>query len=364
MEIEMAKAGRSLLNLATEIQRRAEAKQDFIAPVDRFRVAVANDVPVLTLDGQGIYEINDSAHGQIAEYAGIPLAYYRRMATDDPTLLAENVNRWLRDKFGPKGQQRRMVRTLDGRCRAFLSDGYRTLENEDLAEVILPVLNEMELDIISCEITETRMYLKAVDRAMQRDIPTGKFMGDGGHTIFDTCSPAIVICNSETGHGTFSVEAGVWTKACTNMAVFESKMRKYHTGRRADVSDEVYAMLTDETKRQTDQAIWMQARDLVRGAFDEAKFEAIAKRLGQAAQEAIPASGAIEVIERVGRRFSLTEGERKGVLDALIEGADLSRYGLHAAVTRYSQHDDVGYDRATELERIGGQIIETADALA
>ena len=49
---------------------------------------------------------------------------------DAPMLLADNANRWLKDK----GEDRRLIRTLDGKARALLSDKYRPLENEDLAE--------------------------------------------------------------------------------------------------------------------------------------------------------------------------------------------------------------------------------------
>lgn len=367
----MAKAGRTLQALAAEIVRRAEAKRDFIAPVTKLSMGLAaeTDSPVLQLTNGDVksFPITPHAHGQLAEYVSIPLTYYRRMEQEDPVLLAKNVNRWLEqigDAAKDKPAPRRMVRTLDGQVRAVLSDGYRPLENEDLADAILPVLNELDLMILSCEITDRRLYIKAVDRSIERDVPTGKHMGDGGHTIFDTCCPAITISNSEVGSGALSISAGVWTKACTNLADFGANMRKYHTGKRAELSDEVYALLTDATKQATDRAVWMQTTDLVKGAFAAAQFDALCARLGTAAAEAIPAEQVVEVIERVGKRFSLNGDERKGVLAALIRDGDLSRYGLHSAVTRFSQEDAVGYDRATELERIGGEIITNEAALA
>jgi hypothetical protein len=66
----------------------------------------------------------------------------------------------------------------------------------------------------------------------------------------------------------------------------------------------------------------------------------------------------VQVVEVTAKRFDLTDQERGGVLNALIEAGDLSQYGLHAAVTRYSQRDEVEYMRATELERLGGQILD------
>ena len=63
------------------------------------------------------------------------------------------------------------------------------------------------------------------------------------------------------------------------------------------------------------------------------------------------------LVERFGKRNQLTEGERGGILRHLIEGGDLTRYGLHGAVTRFSA-DVEDYDRATEFEKLGGAVIE------
>lgn len=353
----MARIGRSLQDLAAEIQRRAEAKRDFIAPATKLAVEVVDKQPVITMQGKAdAFPLQDVAHGQLATYTGIPLPYYRRMLEQKPELFAKNVNTWLQ---GMPASDRRMLRTLDGKARALLSDSFRPLDNFDLANAVLPVLVDDEgVIIVSCEITDRRLYIKAIHGDIQRDVPTGRKMGDGSHCFFDTCCPAITISNSEVGHGSLSIESGVYTKACTNLAMFGANMKKYHVGKRADMSEEMFEMLTDETKRATDKAVWMQARDLVKGAFNDAKFEATLKKLGEAAQDVIPAEAVGDVVEVVGKRFSFNEGERKGILGRLIEGSDLTRYGLHAAITRHSQDTGIDYDRATELERIGGELVE------
>lgn len=347
------KAGLTLTQMAQEIERRAAAKRDFQAPAARLSVVVANEKPALKV-GAEAFPINDVAHNQLAEYAGIPAAYYKRMAGEAPQLLADNVNRWLDDKAQSKDQ--RMVRTLDGKVRAVLSSKYRPLDYEQMAEAILPVLMQQDLIIMSSQITETRLYIKAVDRKILKDVPTGRKLGDGSHVFFDTVSPAITISNSEVGHGALSIETGVYTKACTNLAMIGTNLRKYHTGARAELSEEVYALLTDQTKRVTDAAIWAQVRDLVSAAFDQAKFEEVTKKLSNAAEDKIEAD-VPQVIEVVGKRLGFNEGEKKGILSRLIEGGDLTRYGLHSAITRHSA-DVEDYDRATELERLGGRVIE------
>ena len=350
------KSGKSLTELAQEIERQAEAKKDFIAPASRL-TAVAeaeHGAPqvVLNLQGQEAFPITPYAHGQVAQYLEIPKKYYDRMLTDAPGILVQSINRWLEDHK----DERRMIRTLDGNVRALLSDRYRPLENEDLAEAVFPVLAELGVQVVSADITERKFYVKAVDENIVKDIPTGHTMGDGTHTFFDTVSPAITLSNSEIGAGTLCIETSIWTKVCTNLATFGASLKKYHSGARADVSEEVYALLSDTTKNATDEAIWRQTRDITKAAFDQARFEALTKKLVEAGEDKIEDSP-VEVVERARKQFTWTEGERDGVLKHLIKGGDLSRYGLHSAVTRAAE-DLEDYDRASEFERLGGQIIE------
>lgn len=350
------KTGKTLTELAAEIERRAESKKDFITPVEKLSATVetVRDVPtvVVNLAGQDSFPIAPYAHGQFASYLDIPKRYYDRMNESKPQLLADNINHWLTEHAG----ERRMIRTLDGKMRALLSDRFRPLENEDLAEAILPVLQELRVMVVSAEITDRKFYIKAVDESIQRDIPKGHAMGDGSHVFFDTISPGITISNSEIGAGTLSIETSVWTSACTNLCTFGASMRKYHTGKRADVTDEVYALLSDDTKRVSDEATWLQARDITRAAFERVRFDALAQKMTNAGQDKIEDSP-VEVVERVRKRFTWTESESESVLTHLIQGGDLTRYGLHAAVTRASADFD-SYDRASEFERLGGDIIE------
>lgn len=346
------KQGKSLTELAVEIERRAGAKRDLIAAAGKIAMQADDAGGVkLALGDSERFDVNAIAHGQIAEVAGIPKAYYDRMLAADPALLAQNVNKWV-----PETGKARLVRTLDNRVRAFLSDKYRPLENEDLAEAVLPVLLDMDLIIMSSEITERRLYIKAVDRRIERDVPTGRKMGDGSHTFFDTVSPAIIISNSEVGMGRLSIETGVYTRVCTNLAMIGSGFKKSHLGGRAEISDDVYALLSDNTKRVTDAAVWGQVTDVVRGAFEQAKFDAVCGKLAGAVEDKLEGD-VVKVVEKFGRRNQIDEGTRGSILKHLIEGADLSRYGLHSAITRASQ-DVTDYDDATMLERLGGEVIE------
>jgi hypothetical protein len=347
------KTGKTLTELAAEIERRANAKQDLVANTSNMRMTAEGPTPRLIIGGDRDFNINGIAHEQIGTHVDIPKAYYDRMLTNAPGLLATNVNQWF-SQFPAV----RMVRTLDGTARAFPSDKYRPLENEDLAEAVLPVLLDLDLAIMSCEITERRLYIKAVDKRVERELAKiGARFGDGGHTIVRVASPAVTISNSEVCCGALSIMGGIYDRFCSNLASFgERSMRKSHIGGRHQlVDDAMYAMLSDETRRKTDGALWAQVRDVVKATFERSRFDALVDKIEGAQADKI--EDAVKTVSLASKRLGFNETEGKSVLKHLIEGADLSRFGLYNAVTRTAQ-DVESYDRATDLERAGAQVIE------
>jgi hypothetical protein len=355
------KTGRTLTELAQEIERRAHNKSDMVVSTKNLEMENVSSGPesagvALVVGGERQYGINDIAHNQIAIHTEIPKQYYDRMAREAPRLLADNVNEWFKKYPAP-----RMVRVLDSRARAFLSDKFTPdMENEDLAEAVIPVLLDKDLAIMSCEITDRRLYIKAVDKKVERELAkTGARFGDGGHTIVRVTSPAITISNSEVGLGALSIQGGVFDSFCSNLASFgERSMRKTHVGARHSIAEgEMYAMLSDKSKRLNNAALWSTVRDVVAGVFDRARFDALVDKIEGTQQDKLAADDVVKVVNLSTKRLGLTEGEGKGVLRHLIEGGDLSRFGLYNAITRQSQ-DVESYDRATELERIGAQVVE------
>ena len=335
------KTGKSLLELATEIERQQGAKRDFAADTREVRMETGGMVPEIALAGES-FPASRIAHRQIGERVGIPAKYYNRMLSEAPALLAANVNHWFDNKH-----ERRMIRTLDGEVRAFLSDRYQRIDNADVAGMVLPVLAEIEdLKIASAEITGSRMYIKAVTSRVTDEVRVG-----------DEVQAGVMITNSEVGLGAITVAPLVMRLVCLNgMVLPDNTYRKHHVGARANQEEAIYEMLSDETRAADDRAILLKVRDVVKASLDEAVFKRTVERLRQAAGERIEGDPA-KAVELLSNKFSFSQGETGGVLRYLIEGGDLSQYGMIQAVTRLAQDPD-DYDRATELEAAGGRILD------
>jgi hypothetical protein len=116
------------------------------------------------------YGITPLARRQLAEKLRIPYAYFERMRTEQPELLDRNVNAWLERDEG----ERQLLRTLDGKVRAILSERYRHLDNYDLLEHVLPTLQRLpDARLESVELTETRLYLKVITPRVAFEVALG-----------------------------------------------------------------------------------------------------------------------------------------------------------------------------------------------
>ena len=139
------KTGRTIQEMAVEIMRQSKAKEDYLVNTGSLVMEVWDGQPMLHLRDAGGSELVDpldiqsTAHQQIGDYLEIPRKYYRRMLGEDAELLAYNVNRWFQQK-----PEQRMIRTMDGRARAFLSNRYRRIDNLDIATITLPIIGEMK----------------------------------------------------------------------------------------------------------------------------------------------------------------------------------------------------------------------------
>ena len=339
------KTGKTLTQLATEIERQVKSKRDFVADTRQLKLVTdEQDNFGMMINSHGRFGMTEIAHEQVAGRLGIPQKYYDRMRKESPYLLLENANHWLRSV-----PEKRLVRTLDGNARAFLSDRYRPLDNFELAENVLPKLQKAGCRVESCELTERRMYIKAVTERVTGEVKKG-----------DVVQAGIVISNSEIGCGSVRIEPMLLRLVCMNGAIInDTAMRKYHVGRgNGDDFEGVEEFFRDSTRQAADKAFWMKVRDVVDATLDQVMFSRMLERMKDATANAIaPKADIPQVVERMAQRLNLNENEGKGVLNHLIMGGDLSQYGLFNAVTRTAQ-DIESYDRATDLERAGWQVIE------
>jgi hypothetical protein len=342
------KFGRSLIDLRNELERQLATKRDMLVPTPLMRHETGDDgktaLAIETPDGLHRYTATENCRRQLAERLKIPYAYFERMRADQPALLDRNVDTWLHAE-----PEQRLVRTMDGRARAFLSDRYRRLDNADLLAHVYPMLAQLQgARFESCELTDRRMYLKVVVDSPELSVA----LHPG-----DIIQAGVVISNSETGQGSLSVQPLIYRLRCRNgLIAADHAMRRTHVGRLSEVSNDEVTIFKDDTLAADDAAFFLKVRDVVQAAVSEATFQICAEKLRRTL--GIKLSGdPVKSVEKLAVRYLLNQNEQAGVLRSLIKDGDMSGFGLINAVTGFAQDVD-DYDRSTELETIGGRMLE------
>jgi len=345
------KHGMTLAELAQTVRAQQNMKRDFYVPTPAMTCLEDGRILLSKDDNPLLLHPTLPAARQMGEHCGIPAKYFDRMKEEAPELLAQNLNYWFERK--PSTQ---MVRTLGPNLRAFLGKRYRPLDNADCVAATIPVIEQYGGEVQSCALTETKLYLKVVIPGREVELKAPGVEWGKGHNPIHVLRPGLVISNSETGHGSVSIQPGVHEHHCSNLMVMsESAMRKLHVQRGTTDLEAINEYITDDTRRQQDTAFWSTVRDLVKAALDGRIFGSHVEQIRSTLGQTIPKPQT--TVEVVAAKYGLTNSERESVLDRLIESGEPTRFGLQAAITRMAQEVE-SYDRSTELERLGGTIIE------
>ena len=343
------KTGMTLQELARTVIEQQQQKRDFIS--DTRLLEVKPDARTITMQMENeiaTFIMNGIFQNQLAEKTGVPVKYFNRMIQEAPELLAVNVNHWLKNS-----PAERMIRTLGETARAFLGSRYRCIDNFDLMEAVLPTLQDQDLEVKSCSLTDQKLYLKATVPSLVAPVKAG-----------DLVCAGVIIRNSETGCGLIDVSPFTENLSCTNGAVWTKYgMNRRHIGRQLGGngdSDNAREIFSDEAKEVDDKAFFLKVRDVVKATCTREMLDILIYEMKEA--QDIKITKPVQCVEVASKKLNLSKTEQESVLMHLVNNGDLSAYGLAQAVTRTAQ-DAESYDRATELEEAGITVVDNATSL-
>jgi hypothetical protein len=327
-----------LVNLVKELERQKENSLDLIVDSSTLKaIPDENDGIRLEIPEYGEFPLTNWAHGQLADKLGIPRKYYERMrAMGKSELLAENINAWLGER------ERRLIRILDGKIRAILSDRYRMMDNYDLVFLALDEFKKKEtVEIYRADLTETMLYLKAIDRTLTASIKVDDIVFGG-----------LILRNSEVGASAFRVEPFILRKVCENGLILEHSLKKVHLGRQQEAGEIDWS---DETRILEDKAFWSKVRDIIKATFDGRIFESWIKRLRESVWVGIDKP--VKVVEKIAESLEFSE-EKKSQL--LMYFSEHTKYGLVNAVSRLAR-EMKDTDEQVRLEEFSGRILASEE---
>lgn len=351
--------GMKISEMIHEIDRRNRAKQDFVADSESSIRVVRKPEDgslcmVLLAPGASElqrFEINENAHHQIAGHLRIPQKHYRRLLADYPDLVMAEINKILETEGG-----RRLIRTIDGRVRAFLSDRYKPMDNYAILTRALPVIHDdFNIDFLANYVDDDSMSIKAVftDSRLEHEVARA----NGTPRII---KPGFRITNSETGRGSLSVQGFFYDRYCKNGCIWGIdevfELTKIHLGSKLK-SGADHVILSESTKAAELDAIGSAVGDCLRAISNPESVAKMAQALRDAASSE-PAKSPIGAMQVIADDFGLTEKETERGLMTLLRDGDFSKWGVASAVTEIANYTDLtSMNRANEIEQIGAKIL-------
>ncbi len=350
------KEGKTVQELAKTLENIKETSRDFVVPTSKLEAASTGTSVSLGFENgeTRAFEMNNYTSGQVAGFTGIPTQYFRRIESENPSLLADNINHGLR--VMEKDKPKRMLRTYtDGGIpflRGFMSDKFFRLDNFDMFETVYPIFEKHGLSIVSSELTDRKMYLKVLSPSLKTDLTKAG----------DTVQFGMVISNSDVGAGSARVEPLLYRLICKNGVISNAALTKYHIGKSASESA-AYELYSDATKNMDAKAFFMKVVDLIEGSLRKDVFEAEVEKIKRAMGDEIdPKADMEKVIELSMKTTGISgEGKKRSILSALAsgnDGAGCTRWGMVNSFTRVAQDEGISYEESIELERAGGKILE------
>jgi hypothetical protein len=321
------------------------------------RLRISDTDPILTPDGvsstSGLYTPTGVCDEGLADKLGIPRLYLRKLREQAPDLFDANVNSWLRRQ----PERRFLIRCLRGNdggvARAFLSDGYKIIDNLDVLTSALQGMSKAGIGgehIDSCDLTERRMHVRVVCEQVRVLAPQllagyrSPFTGAEGSdnpVVF----AGFVISNSEVGGGAFTITPRLVVKVCRNgMTINIDALREVHLGGRLEQG---VIRWSQDTQERNLELIALRARDAVATFMNTdylaAKIEEISQTAGRELAEPD------KTIRYVATQLRFTTEESDQVLRHFIKGGSMTTGGVMHAVTSAAQTMPDA-ERAYEME--------------
>jgi len=371
----------SLRNLVDELKRQKDTRFDFVSDLRHLNVQEGTNClllgPQTPEAGEwlpdGPIPFNAKAAGQLGDKCDpkIPRKFFDAMLEKRAGRLVQLINGLHTDN-----PSKRLVRCLDGKVRAWLSDSYRILDNFDLAFTCMDAAQRVEAQVLEANLSDTHMRIKFTTQSVwdkvditQRSGPQGGWFAGAlgnrdlqgqtilGATIRDelpggpgTVHPIVTVGNSETGHGGLHVRIGILMGICFNVATLEDVITQIHLGERMEEG-----IFSQDTIATDSKAIMMKARDAVLAAFDQEKFKAMVAKAKKAQSDTIDKPSA--AVDHLIEASDINQEHKEALLEYFLKDYDQTRFGLAQAVSRLAQ-DIEDPDAAHEMERIAGNVIK------
>lgn len=325
------------------------------------------------------YKVTKTAHSHVCQR--LPLPAFKRsydyMRQDEPEMLADVVNHYLRDiqrnlfirTYRPENEDG----TERGILRAVLSDSYGLIDNWAVFQRAAKTLRELEMPArIQCNLSQRNMWVQfsLPEMGMRADDFVADYENphpekapyrdvDPSNYPHSWVYPGFLLRNSEVGAGAFEIRPRLVTMVCSNGTVRrDDALRKIHIGSQMDHGAVPF---TEEIRRKTMKLTDEQVREAVKHfTSEEYMMDVINDVLGKDANKML--ENPKEAVVNTADELEMTEEEESELFNYFMDGKSRKRSAIPQSVSAMAQTIP-DPDRAYELESKAWDVLDHMDRL-
>jgi hypothetical protein len=301
------------------------------------------------------------AKSQLLEFLDLPVRYANKQSkNNNADLIWDHAN-----KLVARQSRSVLCRVVDNNVRAVLSTKYKPIDSLDILKQTMATLKGVGADVMEVRVWEDKFQMIAVNPNLQANLR--QLLGDtpAGHNFkqldeSDVTNALLEIENDEAAGGGLNLMIGVYTAACTNyMLLRKPVVAIRHSGMDIKTTGIESFVISAQTRQKQAAADISKLNDAVGATFSQEKFDELMAKFRQAATDVIPEDKKEEAVKAAIYSSAIPKRELKPILESLLAGRDMTRYGLMQAVTRIP---DAGRDASTAYacDRAGGDLLQLA----
>lgn len=371
MTIETTTRNADLSGLVDLLKTQQDVKYDVVAPASALEyqhglLVIKDGAAVMDIEGVSLTDAflspTEIFEEGVSQRLGIPRGYVARMRNEHTELLDANVNGWLAQdpnrKFLVRGFKSDDPSEI-GIARALLSDRFKVIDNVDILFAALDGIrfSGANVEIAGADLSERRMTVKVSAPEIAELAPNllgnyrSPFTGQSGSDV-PVVFAGLVISNSETGGGAFTITPRVVFQVCSNgLTVKKDAMRQIHIGGKLD---EGVIKWSDETQQRTLELVKAKTADAVRTFLDIDYVRMVIAGIEEAA--AVKVTSPVKAVDNIAKGFGFNDSEKDQILTFFIQSGDATAGGVMNAVTATAQVL-TDPDRANELEDVALDVL-------
>ena len=253
-------------------------------------------------------------------------------------LVAHNLNFWI----NKSKDKELMIRTFENDsklCRAIMSNRYKRIDNDVVANHSLNKLMDMNADLKYSHYDRDTLNITAVLPKLEGEVEKDDIVQGG-----------ITITNSEIGGGSLIIQPFIYRLVCTNGMVAPRYLNRFY-------AKHVGKVIINPEKDEQWITIINKMQEQIELVSNPELFQENLQKLKDATEKKVTSHEIVQLTKRHG----VSDSERAQIFERLKhyvgDTFSTSKYELANAITNIANDEEKSDQRSRQLQELGGLII-------